>query len=123
MASFNEIEKILYSASFGMEQNSEFRFIYGQKRQILAVIIFQLYSHISRGSSRALRAASNVIVSMVYQLGIATNFFSSSSVDQIWIIGPYLHILAIIVFQVFGSVHMSLSECTLSFHKVFSISG
>ena len=60
---------------------------------------------------------------MVYPLGIAANFLSSSSDVQTCMIGPYLHILAIIVFHVFGSVHIAFSEFTLSIHKDDSIKG
>jgi hypothetical protein len=106
-----------------IEQNKLSHFTYGPKRHTFAVIIFQLYSHISRGSSRDFKAASSVIVSIVYHVGIAANFLSSSSEDHTWIIGPYLHILAMIGFQLLGSVHIALSEFTLSIHSVVSIRG
>jgi hypothetical protein len=63
------------------------------------------------------------MVSIVYHVGIAAYFLSSSSDAQIWIIGPYLHILAMIGFHVFGSVQIDFSEFTLCIQRVDSIRG
>jgi hypothetical protein len=70
----------------------------------------------------ACKASLRVIVSIVLPAGIGANFGLVSSVlSHIWSIGQNLPILAIIFFQLCGSIQISLSEITLSVFAVWDI--
>ena len=114
IASSKLIEKGSKPESFLIETQRFLYFTYGQNLPVEASTSSPLQVQSDLGRAKACKASSSEIVSIVFPAGSDANFLSSSSCFPIWIMGPYLPILAITGFQLTGWIQSSLSVFTLS---------